>query len=148
MIAVLQRAGSGIAELPAGVARWEFNVQRGNDELYIKVSGPGAESVKGLALAHGLWSLYRRLPVFRTVLELSELTILGRQTTLELVLLNRWIGKCGGVMRLCGLSAEEIQSSRLYRWFDYYPDCQAAFGDDWPARRLAALNDGHRLPAR
>jgi hypothetical protein len=147
MSAVLQQSRSGIAELLPALARWEFDVQRAIDELHIKVSGPGAEPVKGLALAHRIWSLYRRQPVFRVVLELSELTILSPQINLELVLLNRWIGKCGGVMRLCGLSPEQLQSSRLYRWFDYYPDYQAALRDDWPTRRRMAVNDAHPWPA-
>ena len=135
MSEVLQPSPSGIAEVLPALARWEFDVSQGVDELCIKVSGPGRESPRGLALARGLWSQYWQRPVSRVVLELTELMILSPQITVELVLLNRWIGKRGAVVRLCGLSPEELQSSRLYRWFDYYPDYRAAARGNWPTRR-------------
>ncbi len=135
MNGVLQQSGSGIAEPLSAVAQWEFDVRHATNGLSIKVCGLGDGPPVGLALAHGLWSLYWRRPVLRVVLELSDLKFSSPQVTLELVLFNRWIGKRGGVVRLCGLSREQLQSSRLYRWFCYYPDHEAAVRDGWPIRR-------------
>jgi hypothetical protein len=135
MIGILQPTGSDIVESSPVVARWDFHVLLAADVMYINVSGYGNEPPMGVALARGLWSLYWRRPVQRVVLDLSDLKFLGPQVTLELVLFYRWIGKRGAVVRLCGLSRKQLQSSRLYRWFCYYPNPKAAAHGDWPIRR-------------
>lgn len=109
MNGVLQQSGSGIAEPLSAVAQWEFDVRHATNGLSIKVCGLGDGPPVGLALAHGLWSLYWRRPVLRVVLELSDLKFSSPQVTLELVLFNRWIGKRGGVVRLCGLSRNNFR---------------------------------------
>lgn len=87
---------------------WELDVQRGPDCLLVKLGVPEPDAADSPPLAEEIWSLMERYLVSRLVLDLSDLNGLDRQLVAELLWLQRRIREHGGMMRLTGLSGENL----------------------------------------
>lgn len=96
----------------ATAAGYEFDVDRGPDWLWIRVRGARSAPLSSVSLADELKELIEKHFVYRVVLELQRLPKLSGNLVLsskligELVQVNQYIRAHDGVLRLCGLSAE------------------------------------------
>ncbi len=91
---------------------WELEVQRGPDWLLVKVKGPEESSLQTPPLADALWSLLERHFTYRLVLELDQVNVMGSSLIGQLLQLYKRIREHDGVMRLCGLSAYNVDVLR------------------------------------
>ena len=90
----------------AVAAGYEFDVDRGPDWLWIRVRSVETGSSPDKSLAEEVKELVERHFIYRVVLELHRVPELSSQLIGELVELDRHILRHGGVLRVCGLSAE------------------------------------------
>jgi len=90
----------------ATAAGYEFDVDRGPDWLWIRVRSVDTGSLPVASLAEQVKELVEKHFVYRIVLELHRVPELSSQLIGELVRLDRYILDHGGVLRVCGLSAE------------------------------------------
>jgi anti-anti-sigma factor len=86
-----------------------------------------------LDLAEQVWSLLEQNMTHRLVLELDDIGLLISSLIGQLVLLQKKIGSQGGLMRLCGLSANNkrvLETCRLGGYLPQYADrTQAVMGE-------------------
>ncbi|NQT39029.1 MAG: hypothetical protein HQ581_16140 [Planctomycetes bacterium] len=109
--------------------RWELDLERGPDWLFIKVRNLADHSMDAPLLAEQLWSHLQQHSVHRLLLELEGLTLLNSGLIGQLVMLHRRIDACGGMMRICGLSAynmDVLHRCRLAERLHPYQDRQEA----------------------
>jgi anti-anti-sigma regulatory factor len=85
---------------------WELETERGPDWLIVKVKQPTKNVVASGPLADVLWSLLEQHFTHRLVLELDEVDCLDDPLIEQFTELHDRIAEHGGLMRLCGLSAE------------------------------------------
>jgi anti-anti-sigma factor len=114
-------------------AGWDLEVERGPDWLFVRLGGRASADSDLPSLADEIWSILERHFVYRLVLQLDQVRTLDRDLLRDLVLLYRRIRRHGGMMRLCGLSAEHrkmLDESRLVRRFPAYHDLQEAVMGD------------------
>jgi anti-anti-sigma factor len=90
----------------ATAARYEFDVDRGPDWLWIRIRSVETGSLPAASLAEQLKELVENHFIYRIVLELHRVPELSSQLIGELVQLSRYIQKHDGVLRICGLSPE------------------------------------------
>ena len=112
---------------------WDLEVERGPDWLFVKLGNRAPVDSDIPSLADELWSILDRHFVYRVVLQLDGVRTLNRDLLRELVLLYRRIRQHGGMMRLCGLSAQHrrlLEESGLMRRFPAYHDLQEAVMGD------------------
>ena len=80
-------------------------------------------------LAERVWRVLQQHFTYRLVLELNEVRLLTSRLIAQLVQLHRKIEEHGGVLRVCGLSAqnrEVLHTCRLDDRLTPYEDRQAA----------------------
>ncbi len=111
--------------MPALAPAWQLRVDRGPDGLWIRVGQPHPDCVEAPPLADLIWSLLERHFVYRLVLELDELDLLNSALIGQLVLLHKRIGERGGMLRLSGLSAYNLQVLRLHGLDGRFPIYQS-----------------------
>ena len=112
---------------------WDLEVQRGPDWLFVKLGNRPPADAEIPSLADEIWSILDRHFVYRLVLQLDGVRTLNRDLLRELVVLYRRIRQHGGMMRLCGLSAQHhkmLEDSGLIRRFPAYQDLQEAVMGD------------------
>lgn len=85
---------------------WELEVDRGPNWLFVRIRNPDAESSEIPDLADCIWNLLQQHLTYRLVLELDGIDLLNSELIGELIRLQRRIRQREGVMRLCGLNAE------------------------------------------
>jgi MFS superfamily sulfate permease-like transporter len=85
---------------------WELETERGPDWLIVRIKEPTKDVVASCSLLDVLWSLLEQHCTHRLVLELDQMGHLDDPLLEELIQLHDRIAEHGGVMRLCGLSAE------------------------------------------
>jgi anti-anti-sigma factor len=115
-----------IAELES---RWTFDVERGPDWLFVKVTGPYNGDAEHTPLAEMIWDLMQKHFARRVVLDLSQLPILRSVVLGQLVQLHKRIYTHGGLMRLAGLSDDNYRvlvACRLHERFPRYETREAA----------------------
>jgi hypothetical protein len=91
---------------------WELETERGPDWLIVKVKHPTKDGVASGPLVDVLWSLLEQHFTHRLVLELDEIDCLDDLLIEQFIELHDRIEEQGGVMRLCGLSAENRHALR------------------------------------
>jgi len=97
---------------------WEIEVDRGPGWLFVHIDEPEGGMTAHGDLAEALWELLEQNFSRRLVVELDGLTILPSHLVGQLVMLHKRITTKGGIMRLCGLSAQCEQVLRLHRLAD------------------------------
>jgi anti-anti-sigma factor len=108
---------------------WDLEVERGPEWLFVKIGNCVPPDSDIPSLADEIWAILDRHFVYRVVLQLDGVRALNRDLLRELVLLYRRIRQHGGMMRLCGLSAQHrrlLEESGLMRRFPAYHDLQEA----------------------
>jgi anti-anti-sigma factor len=94
----------------------ELDVERGPDWLLVRVRNLDPTDSETASLADHLWSLLEQHFTHRLVLELDEVDVLSSSLIGQFAELYRRIEEHDGVMRLCGLSAnnrELLHACRL-----------------------------------
>jgi len=85
---------------------WELETERGPDWLIVKVNRLPKDAIASYPLADALWSLLEQHFTHRLVLELDQIKHLDDAIIEQLLQLHDRISEHGGVMRVCGLSAD------------------------------------------
>jgi anti-anti-sigma factor len=105
---------------------WTFDVTRGPDWLFIKLSGPANGDAEGMPLAETIWDMMQQHFARRLVLELSDVHILRSYVVGQLVQLHKRVYTSGGLMRLAGVSDDNynvLVACRLHERFPRYATC-------------------------
>lgn len=115
---------------------WELEVQRGPDCLLVKLDGPQPDAADAPPLAAEIWSLMEQHLVSRLLLDLSDLNCLDRQLLAELLWLQRRIHERGGMLRLTGISGENLALVQSHHGLDghlpVYSDFEEALMGEFP----------------
>jgi anti-anti-sigma factor len=116
----------------------ELDVERGPDWLLVRVRNFGSMGSGSPALAEHLWHLLEQHFTYRLVLELDGVEELDSGFIEQLIQLHQWIREHDGVMRLCGLSAQNcrvLHACRLdERLLPYEDREEAVMGCHHPGR--------------
>jgi anti-anti-sigma factor len=107
----------------------ELDVERGPDWLLVRVASLDEAEPDGPQLAERVWRLLQQHFTYRLVLELDQIRLLTSRLIAQLVQLHGRIEKQSGVLRLCGLSAqnrEVLHTCRLDDRLTAYQDRKAA----------------------
>ena len=100
---------------------WMLQVERGPDWLFVRLSAP-KDAVEAPPLAERVWGMLEHTLTDRVVLEMDEVEILRSYLIGQLVLLHKRLCAHGGVMRLCGLSAQAQESLHAARLDGRFPN--------------------------
>lgn len=92
---------------------WSMTVQRGPDWLFVQLSGPESGDLQDTTIHETLWSLLEQHLTYRLVLEMDEVSSLCGDVINQLVVLNERLRAQGGLLRICGLDEENIQTLRV-----------------------------------
>lgn len=90
---------------------WLADVERGPDWLFVKLKQSPSLSADVGQLAEKLWSMLGEHFIYRLVLELDGVP-LDSQLVDQLALLQQRIQQQGGLLRLCGLSQQDLKLLR------------------------------------
>jgi anti-anti-sigma factor len=82
-----------------------FDVDRGPDWIFVRVSPPEPAAVETPQLAEAVWALLEQSFVYRVVLELDRIQLLRSYMVGQLIMLAKRVHAHGGVLRICGLSS-------------------------------------------
>lgn len=108
---------------------WQYNVERGPDWLFVRLTPP-ANALEGAdGLAEDLWQLMQKHFCNRVVLEMEDVSLLSSTLIGQLVRLHKRIVAHGGMLRLSGLNQgnqDVLHASRLDGRFPSYADRGAA----------------------
>jgi len=113
---------------------WELDIEQDADWLFAKVGGQNQELTSYLSLSDRLWAIFRQHPVKWLVLELDSVQV-NSSLAMQLVLLHKWIGRQGGMMRLSGLPRcqqhlLETNTRCFHLRFAHYPNRESAVRAD------------------
>jgi anti-anti-sigma factor len=114
-----------------------LSIDRGPGWLFIKLVPPTDGPCDFQHVAEQLWTIAEQHFTYRIVVELDELIMLPSCLLGQLVQLHKRVAKHNGVMRLCGLSAENrgvLRSSRLEPCFPHYGNREEAVWGHRPAQ--------------
>ena len=116
----------------------ELDVERGPDLLFVRVRNLDLADSDSPPLAERIWCLLQQHFTHRLVLELDDAGVLSSSLIGELVQLYRRIEEHDGVLRLCGLSPDNLQllhACRLDERLPPYTDRhEAVMGSPSPRR--------------
>jgi anti-anti-sigma regulatory factor len=119
------------------VPGWHFEVDRGPDWLFVRPRPLGADA-SSAELGEQLWSLLEQSLTHRLVLELADVDRLDAKLVKQLLWLREQIQGHDGILRLCGLSAQNEAFLRTYDHsgsIAHYGDRESAvMGQDSPRR--------------
>jgi len=102
-----------------------MDVERGPDWLFVRLHGDEEGVADESDLADQLLSLMEREFTHRLVLELDDVELLHSRLMGQLVRLHKRICMEGGLLRLCGLSPQNLralQATRLEQCLPLYSD--------------------------
>ena len=90
--------------MPTLAAKWNLEVDRGPDGLWVRIVRPARETLDSTPLADSLWSLLERHLVYRLVLDVEEIDLSDCCLVDQLTDLYERISQHDGMLRLCGLT--------------------------------------------
>lgn len=90
--------------MPSAVSDLCFEVERGPDWLLVGVANLDDDQYGSVALAEALEAMLERHSAHRLVLRLDNIGVLTSHLVGELVRLQDWVCRHGGLLRLAGLS--------------------------------------------
>lgn len=96
---------------------WVFDVERGPEWLIVRLVSPPPWQWAGGApsLADQLWQICQQHFTWRLVLDLERLPLLTSPLLGQLLILQGLVRERGGILRLCGVSAQQANALRLSR---------------------------------
>jgi anti-anti-sigma factor len=116
--------------------QWTMDVERGPGWLFVRLHGPDSGDAEGSDLAEMLWSLLEQHFALRMVLELDDVPLLRSSLIGHLVRLHKRIATHEGMLRICGLSAQQRDVLRACRIDSCIPQyasrTEAVMGTHWP----------------
>jgi hypothetical protein len=93
--------------VPVTVAQgWDLEVERGPDWLFVCPRSTGNPGDDAPPLGEQVWGLLERTLMHRLVLELGEIKHLDQELIAQIVWLQKRVHAHDGILRVCGLSAE------------------------------------------
>ena len=107
----------------------ELDIERGPGWLLVRIANLDQAEADAPQFAERIWRLLQQHFTYRLVLELDQVRLLTSRVISQLVQLHGRIEKQSGVLRLCGLSAqnrEVLHTCRLDDRLTPYQDRQAA----------------------
>lgn len=104
--AIRQGTGQGTANAEGNAGN--LSVERGPDWLFVRIEG---DERHGRPLSETVWSMLRENLTNRIVLEMESVASVDEHLLSEISSLGRRIQADGGLIRICGLSDENL--SRL-----------------------------------
>jgi len=92
-------------------ADWDVDVERGPDWLIVHLRSPypALWPDEPGQLAQQLWQFCQQHFTFRLVVDLDEVALLTSYLLGQLITLENWLSQRGGVLRLCGLTARQVE---------------------------------------
>ena len=93
---------------------WPLEVERGPDWLFVRMHPPQDADLEP-DLAGTVWDLLEKHFTYRVVLEMDDVEMLSSHMIGQLILLQKRIHQQGGVLRLCGLREQALESLHLCR---------------------------------
>ncbi len=106
-----------------------LDVERGPDWLFVRVTPPDVDWSTAPSLADAVWAVLEQSFTYRVVLDLEPVSLVRSALLGQLVLLAKRVRTHDGLMRLCGVSADNrdvLVASRLDALLPSYPDRGAA----------------------
>lgn len=100
---------------------WSTDVTRGPDWLFVRLRVSSPDWLDASGLSQSLWAILEQQFARRLVLELDELPHLSSSLLGELVRLSKRVRAKGGLIRLCGLSEENLEMLQLMRLDGCFP---------------------------
>lgn len=100
---------------------YELDVERGPDWLFVRAHNLNLAESDAPPLAEHLWRLLEQHFTHRLVLELDDAGVLSSSLIGQLVQLRRWIEDRDGVLRLCGLSADNRKALDVCGFDEHLP---------------------------
>ena len=94
---------------------WTMDVERGPEWLFVRLHGPDNGEAEGTELANRIWALLEQHFTYRLVLELDDVALLRSYVLGQLVMLHKRIHSHGGMLRLSGLSNENLEALKACR---------------------------------
>lgn len=85
---------------------WDLEVERGPDWLFVRPRPTGVSGDEAPSLGEQIWGLLERTLMHRLVLELGEINRLDDELIAQIVWLQGRVHEHDGILRVCGLSAE------------------------------------------
>ncbi len=91
-----------------------MRIERGPDWLLVRLDGDACRdpAASEFALADGIWDALRENHARRVLLELDEVDAISDDLIATITTLASRIRSAGGLMRMCGLSENEIRTLR------------------------------------
>ena len=86
--------------MPTLVPKWNLEVDRGPDGLWVRIVGHSGGTLDSLPLADSLWSLLEQHFVYRLVLDVEEIDLSDQYLVDELTDLSERISQHDGMLRL------------------------------------------------
>ena len=114
---------------------WELDVERGPNWLLVKVGNPLGKPWDMPTLADTLRSLMEQHFTYRLVLELDQIDLLSSELIGQLLALDKWIRARQGVMRLCGLSPDNVEILRRCCRDSFFPAYRDRLEAVWGCQR-------------
>jgi anti-anti-sigma factor len=106
-----------------------LDVERGPDWLFVRVTPPEGDLSAAPSLADAVWAVLEQSFTYRVVLDLEPIALVRSALLGQLVLLAKRVRTHDGLLRLCGMSADNrdvLIASRLDTLLPSYPDRSAA----------------------
>jgi anti-anti-sigma factor len=110
--------------MPAIFERSELGVERGPGWLYIKLGNTATDPFESDRLDERIWTVLEKHLIYRVVLEMDDVEVLGSQLLSQLLRLARKIHRHGGVVRLSGLSSYNQKVLQACSLADRFPVCR------------------------
>jgi len=112
-----------------------FDVERGPDWLYVRLSMSTVPVEDSSGLADEIWEQLQRQFTYRAVLEMHDVPMLTSELIGQLIVLLKRAHEQGGALRLCGLSEacqESLKICRLQQQLPNYRDREEAVHGSLP----------------
>jgi anti-anti-sigma regulatory factor len=93
---------------------WRLDVQEEGGWLFVRIVGPSRDTSDMCDLARRAWSIIREHQVYRVVLELDEIRMLGSMLLGQFIRLEQQLAVHDGVLRLSGLSRRNQEVLDLF----------------------------------
>lgn len=100
---------------------WQYDLERGPECLFVRLRTDEQHADAEPPLAGQLWSALDEHMIYRLVLELDQIELLRSYLIGQLLLLGRRLHAHGGMLRLCGLSANNRLALATLQLEDHLP---------------------------
>jgi len=105
--------------IPTAVAHWNMKVERGPEWLFVHLDS-APTGVDG-GLSDTIWDMLRTNRSNRVVVELDSVKSLDEPLIGEIAKLGARVQKAGGLIRVCGLSADNLSKLQACRSAAHVP---------------------------